>query len=345
MKYIFILIFLLIGLSVMAADSFPKFFYNKVIEVQNNYPEGSFERMIDPSLVTVIASLESDYGDFKNAPTAKEANNYIGKHAGNLKTENYIMSKGNPPAPVKVYDNIEDNIIDFFNLINNNKRYIELKEAVISGASIENQIQLLQGTYNLVDKEYANKLTNIYNKRVSIINQTENLNNMVNVNKQTNNILDKNKITSTLNTTGNVDIASPNQTENIKTPPDTIDEKYKAWEDGYNVGNKFKERLSDEIKGMIFGDPTGGLKYPEGTDADREWEDSRLKGLGIDELHDELQYWNELGRNTWDIDEESQGMPVKDWIEKLYNKLGFGKNQKEDKHELLEGDNYYPPKP
>ena len=39
-----------------------------------------------------------------------------------------------------------------------------------------------------------------------------------------NNILDKNKITSTLNTTGNVDIASPNQTENIKTPPDTIDE-------------------------------------------------------------------------------------------------------------------------
>ena len=345
MKYIFILIFLLIGLSVMAADSFPKFFYNKVIEVQNNYPEGSFERMIDPSLVTVIASLESDYGDFKNAPTAKEANNYIGKHAGNLKTENYIMSKGNPPAPVKVYDNIEDNIIDFFNLINNNKRYIELKEAVISGAPIENQIQLLQGTYNLVDKEYANKLTNIYNKRVSIINQTENLNNMVNVNKQTNNILDKNKITSTLNTTGNVDIASPNQTENIKTPPDTIDEKYKAWEDGYNVGNKFKERLSDEIKGMIFGDPTGGLKYPEGTDADREWEDSRLKGLGIDELHDELQYWNELGRNTWDIDEESQGMPVKDWIEKLYNKLGFGKNQKEDKHELLEGDNYYPPKP
>ena len=328
----------------MAADNFPKFFYNKVVEVQNTYPEGSFERMIDPSLVTTIASLESDYGDFKNAPTAKKANNYMGRHAGDLKTEDHIMSTGNPPAPVKVYESIEDNIIDFFNLINNNKRYIKLKEAIISGEPIENQIKLLEGSYNIVDTEYANKLTNIYNKRVSIINQTENLNNMVTVNKQTNKILDKNKTTSTLDTEGTKVMESPKE-ENIVAPPDTIDEKYKAWQEGHDFNNKFKERLTGEITGMMFGDPTGGLKYQEGTDNDRSFETSRLKGLNVDELYDELQYWNELGKNTWDIDEDSQNMPVKDWFSTMIGKLGIGKDKEESKHELLKGDNYIPPKP
>ena len=49
MKYILIIIFLLINLSVMAADNFPKFFYDKVVEIQSTYPEESFERMVDPS--------------------------------------------------------------------------------------------------------------------------------------------------------------------------------------------------------------------------------------------------------------------------------------------------------
>jgi len=344
MKKILILIFLLISLNVMAADNFPKFFYDKVVEVQSTYPEGSFERMIDPSLVTTIASLESDYGDFANAPTAKKANNYMGRHAGDLKTEDHIMSTGNPPAPVKVYESIEDNIIDFFNLINNNKRYINLKEAIISGESIENQIKLLQGSYNIVDTEYANKLTNIYNKRVSIIKQTENLNNMVTVNTQTNKILDKNKTTSTLDTQGTSIMESPKE-ENIVAPPDTIDEKYKAWQEGYDFNNKFKERLTGEISLMLFGDPTGGLKYQKGTDNDRTFETNRLKGLNVDELYDELQYWNELGKNTWDIDEDSQNMPVKDWFSTMIGKLGIGKDKEESKHELLKGDNYIPPKP
>lgn len=345
MKYILLIIFLLIHLNVMAADNFPKFFYNKVIEVQNTYPEGSFERMVDPSLVTTIASLESDYGDFKNAPTAKKANNYMGKHAGNLKTENYIMSTGNPPAPVKVYESVEDNIIDFFNLINNNKRYIELKDAIISGESIENQIKLLQGSYNFVDKEYANKLTNIYNKRVSIINQTENLNNMADINTQTKNVLGQKKLTSTLNTEGNVNISSPNQNKDIQAPADTIDEKYKAWQEGHDFNNKFKERLSGEINLMLFGDPTGGLKYQKGNENDRLFETNRLKGLNVDELYDELQYWNEVGKKTWDIDDETQGMPVKDWFGKMFEKLNIGKDKEESKHELLKGDNYTPPKP
>jgi hypothetical protein len=269
----------------------------------------------------------------------------MGRHAGDLKTEDHIMSTGNPPAPVKVYESIEDNIIDFFNLINNNKRYINLKEAIISNKPIENQIKLLQGSYNIVDTEYANKLTNIYNKRVSIINQTENLNNMVTVNKQTNKILDKNKTTSTLDTEGTKVMESPKE-ENIVAPPDTIDEKYKAWQEGHDFNNKFKERLTGEITGMMFGDPTGGLKYQEGNDNDRTFETNRLKGLNVDELYDELQYWNEVGKNTWDIDNETQSMPVKDWFTKMFEKLNIGKDKSEEgKHELLKGDNYIPPKP
>ena len=337
---------MLINLSVMAADNFPKFFYDKVVEIQSTYPEESFERMVDPSLVTTIASLESDYGDFKNAPTAKKAKNYMGRHAGNLKTENYIMSTGTPSAAVKVYDSIEDNIVDFFNLINNNKRYLKLKEAIVSGTSIENQIKLLQGTYNFVDKEYANKLTNIYNKRVSIINQTENLNNMADINTQTKNVLGQKKITSTLDTEGNVDIASSNQNEDIKVPPSTIDERYLQWEQGYNDGQTLKNKLMGEITLNMFGDPTGGLKYDKGSDDDKTFETNRLKGLTVSELYDEHQYWNELGRKTWDIDEETQGMPVKDWFTKMFEKLNIGKDKGEEgKHELLKGDNYTPPKP
>lgn len=163
---------------------------------------------------------------------------------------------------------------------------------------------------------------------------------MADVNTQTTNILDKKKTTSTLDTMGNI------QNENIKAPPSTIDEKYKAYEEGYNIGNNFKERLSGEINLMLFGDPTGGLKYPEGTDNDRAFETERLKGLNIDELYDELQYWNELGKNTWDIDDETQNMPVKDWFNKMFKKLGTSRDQQEDsKHELLKGNTYIPPKP
>ena len=96
----------------------------------------------------------------------------------------------------------------------------------------------------------------------------------------------------------------------------------------------------------MFGDPTGGLKYQEGTDNYRTFETNRLKNLNVDELYDELQYWNEVGKNTWDIDAETQGMPVKDWFGKMFEKLNIGKDKgEEDKHELLKGDNYTPPKP
>ena len=87
---------------------------------------------------------------------------------------------------------------------------------------------------------------------------------MADVNTQTTNILDKKKTTSTLDTVGNVAMDSPN--EDIKAPPSTIDEKYKAYEEGYNIGENFKQTLSGEIIGMMFGDPGGGLKYPDGTD-------------------------------------------------------------------------------
>ena len=167
---------------------------------------------------------------------------------------------------------------------------------------------------------------------------------MADINTQTTNILDKKKTTSTVDTVGNVVMDSPN--ENIKAPPSTIDEKYKAYEDGYNIGENFKKRLVGEINLMQFGDPGGGLKYPNGTDDDRVFEDDRLKSLTIDQLYDELQYWNDLGKKTWDLDEESQEMPVKDWINKMFEKLNIGKDQQKDsRHELLKGDNYYPPKP
>ena len=57
MKRILLIIFLLLHFNVMADDNFPKFFYDKVVEVQSTYPKGSFERMVDPSLVTTLSLI------------------------------------------------------------------------------------------------------------------------------------------------------------------------------------------------------------------------------------------------------------------------------------------------
>jgi hypothetical protein len=94
----------------------------------------------------------------------------------------------------------------------------------------------------------------------------------------------------------------------------------------------------------MFGDPTGGLKYPDGTDEDKTFENNRFDRMSLDQVFDEHQYWNQEAQNLWNLDEDA-GMNVKDWFSKMFERLGLKKEPKEKETELLKGSDYYPPQP
>ena len=78
-------------------------------------------------------------------------------------------------------------------------------------------------------------------------------------------------------------------------------------------------------------------------DKDKAFESNRLKGLSLEELFDEYQYWNSESQRVFDLGEGET--LVKDWLSKMYEKLGLKKEPEGKETELLKGSNYYPPKP
>ena len=100
---------------------------------------------------------------------------------------------------------------------------------------------------------------------------------MADINTQTTNILDKKKTTSALDTVGNVVMDSPN--EDLKAPPNTLDEKYKAYEEGYNIGENFRP-----------GKPFNDVEYIVGLKSYSIW----LEGY----LQDKDEYYLEIDNVT-----------------------------------------------
>ena len=157
---------------------------------------------------------------------------------------------------------------------------------------------------------------------------------MADLMNQTNEILNKKKVMDTKNTEGNL------VKEEVKEPPSLEDQTKTAIEQGI-YSPDLKNKFIAEITGNMFGDPTGGLKYPNGTDKDKAFESNRLKGLSLEELFDEYQYWNSESQRVFDLGEGET--LVKDWLSKMYEKLGLKKEPKGKETELLKGSNYYPP--
>ena len=149
-----------------SAESFPKNFYNIVVKVQQEYDEDSFERKINPALVTTVASIESGYGDFPNAPTAKSANNYMGRHA--IGNEPFVATASG--AKLKKYESIEDNVRDFLKLMKSGNYYKEFRSAIEKDLPIEDQFKTLNN-YS-TNPQYFDLLYNSYKKRISPISQT-----------------------------------------------------------------------------------------------------------------------------------------------------------------------------
>ena len=158
MRYIAVFILLLLGSSSFAKDTFAKTFTSIVIEVQKEYSPDSFERMIKPLFVTTIASVETANGTFKNADTAKRAKNYTGRHA--IGNEKFILTAGG--VKLKKYDNIEDSIRDFLNLMTHGRHYKEFRIAVREGKSIEDQFKTLNKY--ATNPNYTDILLNVYKK-------------------------------------------------------------------------------------------------------------------------------------------------------------------------------------
>tara|TARA_R100000008_G_C3472623_1_gene109761 strand:+ start:82 stop:561 length:480 start_codon:yes stop_codon:yes gene_type:complete len=157
---------------------------------------------------------------------------------------------------------------------------------------------------------------------------------MADLMNQTNEILNKKKVMDTKNTEGNL------VKEEVKEPPSLEDQTKTAIEQGI-YSPDLRNKFIAEITGNMFGDPTGGLKYPNGTDKDKAFESNRLKGLSLEELFDEYQYWNSEAQRVFDLGEGET--LVKDWLSKMYEKLGLKKEPKGKETELLKGSNYYPP--
>ena len=161
---------------------------------------------------------------------------------------------------------------------------------------------------------------------------------MADINRQTKQVLNKNEITNPTK------IFSEEKKEVVKEPLSLEEEAKKAIEQGtYDYEQDIRNKLTGEITVNMFGDPTGGLKYPNGTEEDRAYEANRLKSLNLSQLFDEYQYRNEQAQNVWNLDDDAE-MNVKDWFSKMFERLGLRKEEpKEKETELLKGSNYYPP--
>lgn len=157
---------LLGNIMAQAAETFPKTFYDTVVKVQQEYDADSFERKISPALITTVASIESGYGDFPNAPTAKSANNYMGRHA--LPNEPFIATPSG--AKLKRYESIEDNVRDFLKLMKSGNYYKDFRSAIEQNLPIEDQFRALNN-YS-TNPKYYDLLYNSYKKRVSPVEQT-----------------------------------------------------------------------------------------------------------------------------------------------------------------------------
>ena len=161
---------------------------------------------------------------------------------------------------------------------------------------------------------------------------------MADINTQTKQVLNKNEITNPTKI-----FSEENKAKKVvKEPLSLEDRTQQAIEQGV-YSPDLRNKFISEITGNMFGDPTGGLKYPNGNDDDRTFETSRLEGMDLSQLFDEYQYWNSESQRVFDLGEGET--LVKDWLSKMYEKLGLKKEPEGKETELLKGSNYYPPKP
>ena len=142
-------------------------------EVQQEFPEDSFQRNAPIGFAASNAFLETAGFGFENAPTAKAANNYHGMHASSKYMKDnpnkFMTTTGG--ANLRKYDNVKDSIRSFLNLIATDDRYEDVRKAQSKGPE-----EMFKGMAPYAtDSNYVDKLTSVYRNQIKAILETENM--------------------------------------------------------------------------------------------------------------------------------------------------------------------------
>ena len=150
----------------MAEINQTKDFIKAIEEVRKEYPEESIERKIPSSFIATIAATETGNFQFKNAPTAKSANNFFGMHATG--GQQSLTTTGG--AKLRSFDDSKGSIRAFMQLIANDERYTDAVNAIDRGPE-----EMFKGMSVYAENpNYTNLLGNVYKNRIQPIFQTEN---------------------------------------------------------------------------------------------------------------------------------------------------------------------------
>ena len=159
---------LLICTITMAEIKNTKDFMKAIEEVRKEYPEESIESKIPSSFIATVAATETGNFQFKNAPTAKNANNYFGMHATG--DQKFLETTGG--AKLRSFDDSKASIRAFLQLIANDERY---KNVVESMGKVETMFQNMGESPYAQNPNYTNLLTSVYTDRIKPIIETENM--------------------------------------------------------------------------------------------------------------------------------------------------------------------------
>ena len=159
---------LIICTITMADIKNTKDFMKAIDEVRKEYPEESVESKIPSSFIATVAATETGNFQFKDAPTAKNANNFFGMHATG--DQKFLETTGG--AKLRSFDNSKASIRAFLNLMANDERY---KTVIESMDKVETMFQSMGESPYASNPNYTNLLTSVYTDRIKPIIETENM--------------------------------------------------------------------------------------------------------------------------------------------------------------------------
>ena len=159
---------LIICTITMADIKNTKDFMKAIEEVRKEYPEESIESKIPSSFIATVAATETGNFQFKDAPTAKNANNFFGMHATG--DQKFLETTGG--ARLRSFDDSKASIRAFLNLMANDERY---KNVIESMDKVETMFQNMGKSPYAANPNYTNLLTSVYTNRIKPILETENM--------------------------------------------------------------------------------------------------------------------------------------------------------------------------
>ena len=159
---------LIICTITMADIKNTKDFMKAIEEVRKEYPEESIESKIPSSFIATVAATETGNFQFKDAPTAKNANNFFGMHATG--DQKFLETTGG--ARLRSFDDSKASIRAFLNLMANDERY---KNVIESMDKVETMFKSMGESPYATNPNYTNLLTSVYTNRIKPILETENM--------------------------------------------------------------------------------------------------------------------------------------------------------------------------